>query len=262
MGVNTIVEFGAWLIYQLYRLDYSFLDVVREDAFAAYSQYCVMQVMDVALTVHETYGRLSGAATDVRQHFRKVVIGFIDDAKEGVSASQRRNTLAANTISRRQDLLRCTPEAKGILLYLLTRHGKWDRVDPENRNSAFLDVFTTRKEAVIWVLRSIQTRAEWRKVLCRLTVDGSSLAKNADEVTIEKEQEQHLIDFLQLGFNRDGDLHKAKNELVSIRQRLKTEIAWGYALAMNDTWYYRLNSASNPHYPQRCHFGPCDERLG
>ena len=259
VGVNTIVEFGAWLIYQLYRLNYRFFDVVEEGAFAAYSQYCVIQMAGVALTAYEAYDRLSGAVTEVAKEFRGVVGQYIDESREGMVSSRKRNALAFNTISRRQDLLRYTPEAKGILLYLLTRHGKWDRVDPENRSSAFLDVFATRKEAVIWVLRSIQTRAEWRRVLCRLTVDGSNLAKNADEATVEKEQEQHLINFLQLGFNRDDELHKAKYEIVSIRQRLKMEIAWGYALAMNDTWHYKLSSMDNPHYPQRCMFSPCDE---
>jgi len=259
VGVNTIVEFGAWLIYQLYRLNYRFFDVVEEDAFSAYSQYCVMQMLDAALTVYESYGRLSGTAIEVSKRFRGVVDEFIIESRDGMVSSQKRNALASNTISRRQELLRYTPEAKGILLYLLTRYGKWDRVDPENRGSAFLDVFTTRKEAVVWVLRSIQTRAEWRTVLCRLTVDGRNLAKNADEATIEKEQELHLVNFFQLGFNRDDELHRAKYEIVSIRQRLKMEISWGYALAMNDTWYYKLNSMANPHYPRRCMFSPCDE---
>ncbi|MFJ3076932.1 hypothetical protein [Pseudomonas sp. NPDC087029] len=259
VGVSTIIEFGAWLIYQLYRLNYRFFDVVEEGAFSAYSQYCVMQMADAALTVYQSYGRLSGSAIEVSKKFRGVVDEFVVEGRNGLASSQKRNALASNTVSRRQELLRYTPEAKGILLYLLTRHGKWDHMDPENRSSAFLDVFTTRKEAVIWVLRSIQTRAEWRKVLCRLTVDGSNLAKNADEASVEKEQEQHLFNFLQLGFNRDGELHNAKYEMVSIRQRLKIEIAWGYALAMNDTWYYKINSMANPHYPQRCMFLPCDE---
>ncbi|MNO95829.1 hypothetical protein D3C76_874820 [compost metagenome] len=66
------------------------------------------------------------------------------------------------------------------------------------------------------------------------------------------------MDFLQLGFNRDQDLHRAKGELTAIYDRLKTDVAWGYALAMNDTGYYQCNIDCRPHYPQRCAFGPCD----
>ncbi|MNO06313.1 hypothetical protein D3C81_2280480 [compost metagenome] len=56
-------------------------------------------------------------------------------------------------------------------------------------------------------------------------------------------------------------MYKAKAELVAIYQGLKSEIAWGYALAMNDTAYYQLNSASNFYYPDRCSFGPCEGQL-
>ena len=76
---------------------------------------------------------------------------------------------------------------------------------------------------------------------------------------MDDEQEQNLIGFLQEGLNRDQDMHDAKKQLVAIYGNLKSEVAWGYALAMNDTFYYRLHSAPNSSYPARCEFGPCDE---
>ncbi|MNJ01034.1 hypothetical protein D3C73_1605370 [compost metagenome] len=54
-------------------------------------------------------------------------------------------------------------------------------------------------------------------------------------------------------------MYKAKGELAVIYKNLKAEVAWGHALAMNDTAYYRLNCAPNPHYPARCAFGPCED---
>ncbi|MGO4005130.1 hypothetical protein ABVN23_29200 [Pseudomonas fluorescens] len=92
-----------------------------------------------------------------------------------------------------------------------------------------------------------------------MSADGQNLAKGKDEALVVDEQEQHLIRFLQEGLNRDQDMHDAKKQLVAIYGNLKSEVAWGYALAMNDTFYYRLNSAQNPSYPARCEFGPCDE---
>ena len=263
VGVNAIVEFGSWLVYQLYRLNYGFLDVVSADAFATYSRYCVMQMAEMQGAVYQGYRRVSSTADDIADGFLEFASGFVDDLNKGYSASRKRNDLALNTISRRQDLLRYTPEAKGILLYLLTRYGKLDFVDVGNRGGVLMsDVFKARKEAVLWVLRSIQTRAEWRKVLCRLSEDGSDLAQDLNESFVEGEQEKQLVGFLQLGFNVEDELYRARRELISIREGLKLEASWGYALAMNNTIFYRLNTKTNPHYPHRCSFGPCEEGLG
>jgi hypothetical protein len=134
-------------------------------------------------------------------------------------------------------------------------------MDPDNMGSNLVpDLFQRRKEAVIWVLRSIQTLVEWRKVLCHVTVDGSSQAGEGDEATVEKRQEQSLVEFLQIGFDRDDDLRKAKGELYAIRKSIRLESSWGYALVMNNTEYYRLNYGVNPNFPNRCNFGPgCSE---
>ncbi|HBC1011852.1 TPA: hypothetical protein IGZ65_003488 [Escherichia coli] len=171
-------------------------------------------------------------------------------------ASKRRNQLAKNIIANPEILLTCTPEAKGILLYLLTRHGTWDHIDPDNRGTLLLDIYHDRKEAVIQVLNSIQTRREWIKVMCHRSQDGSDLAKNDDEELVVKEQERQLTEFLQEGFYRD-------QELSEIHNRLKTgqQLSRGYALAMNNTWEYDLNREPNPHFPQCCKFGPCEATM-
>ncbi|HDX2699840.1 TPA: hypothetical protein RN976_004005, partial [Escherichia coli] len=190
---------------------------------------------------------------------------LIDESNKNIEASKKRNQLAANIIAKPEWLLTYTPEAKGILLYLLTRHGTWDHIDPENRGSLLMDIYAERKEAVIQVLCSIQTRREWIKVMCHRSRDGSDLAKNGDEELVVKEQERQLTEFLQEGFNRDQDMKRraaelAALELSEIYYRLKTgqELSWGYALAMNNTPWYNVNRAPNPHFPQRCEFGPCE----
>ncbi|HEL8043405.1 TPA: ATPase, partial [Escherichia coli] len=115
-----------------------------------------------------------------------------------------------------------------------------------------------RKEAVIQVLNSIQTRREWIKVMCHRSQDGSDLTqgdKNSEEKVTE-EQKRQLTEFLQEGFNRD-------QELSEIYNRLKTgqQLSRGYALAMNNTWEYNLNRKPNPHFPQCCKFGPCEATM-
>ncbi|UVJ46133.1 hypothetical protein NVV94_11660 [Pseudomonas sp. LS1212] len=259
VGTNTIVEFGAWLIYQLYRLDYSFFDMVEKGNFEVYSQYCVMQVESIGSDIYEGFRGLETNVKSVAIEFSKFIKDVADENKKSLEASRRRNQLAENINALPERLLRHTPEAKGILLYLLTRHGTWDLLDPGNRGNGLIpDIYQQRKEAVMWVLKSIQTRAEWRKVLCRMTPDGVSMSQDDNEFAVAEQQEKYLVSFLQLGFNRDQELYKEKSELAVIYDRLKTEVAWGYALTMNDTFYYQLNTGSNTHYPQRCNFGPCN----
>lgn len=261
VGTKTIVEFGAWLVYQLYRLDYGFFHIVDRKAFETYSQYCVLEMGAIGRDIYEAYITFESGAEAVASDFGEFIERIADENIKALDASRRRNQLARNINSDSKKLLGYTPEAKGILLYLLTRHGTWDHFDFDNRGKNWIpDLYQERKEAVNWVLRSIQTQAEWRKVLCRMTADGISLAQGGNELVVVKQQEQHLVNFLQEGVNQDQELYKAKGELTAIYDRLKETVAWGYALAMNDTEYYDLNRVANPHYPRRCTFGPCEEQ--
>jgi hypothetical protein len=259
VGTNTIVEFGAWLVYQLYRLNYGFFDLVDRRAFKIYSQYCVLQIDDMRSDVYKRFMVLEGSVRFVENEFKNFMKLIVDESRTNIDASKRRNQLAISINANKEKLLSCTPEAKGILLYLLTRHGTWDHLDPYNYGKGLVpDIYQDRKEAVIWILRSIQTRAEWRKVFCRMTPDGSNLAETEDVYLIVELQEQKLVEFLQEGFNRDQDLHKAKRELSVIYDRIRPDVVWGYALAMNDTPYYQCHSIDNNRYPGGCGFGPCE----
>jgi len=256
VGTNSIAEFGAWLVYQLHQLDYGFFSVVDEDAFGIYSRLCVLGFASVGFNMYSQYSEMANDLKGVLEGLGDRLRALADSSVKHIESSRQRNALAENTISRRLEMLAFTPESKGILIYLLTRHSKWDVLDPDNRGvGVTLDIYQRRKEAVVWVLRSIQTLAEWRKVLCRVTVDGHSRASNGDEAIIEEKQERGLVEFLQLGLNRDDDLRKAKDELYSVRQCIRAESNVGYALTMNNTEYYRLNGGINPSFPGRCDFG-------
>ncbi|HDS1748416.1 hypothetical protein [Pseudomonas sp. M2] len=256
---NTFLEFGAWLIYQLNQRDYGFFKVMDEAAFSVYTKYCVMQMEVVEANVYEYYSFAKGSIEKVANDFKKKIGELADETKKSIDASQRRNQLAKNIITRESDLLRYTPEAKGILLYLLTRHGKWDNIDPGNIE--FLDRYGERKEAVLCVLRSIQTKPEWHKVLSRVNSQGHGPSEGYSELDAVERHERSLVDFLRLGLkDRDRELYKIKyerSELAIIYDRLKEFSSSGYALAMNDTVYYKLNVGRNPNYPRRCKFGDC-----
>ncbi|MBF8659924.1 ATPase [Pseudomonas putida] len=256
---NTFLEFGAWLIYQLNQRDYGFFRVMDVDAFSVYTKYCVMQMELLGGDVYEYYSFAKKPIEKIVDDFTKQIDELADETKKSVDASRRRNQLAKNVITRKLDLLRHTPEAKGILLYLLTRHGKWDNVDPGNIE--FLDRYGERKEAVLCVLRSIQSKPEWRKVLSRVNAEGNGPSEGYAELDAVEQHERSLVDFLKLGKDRDREFYKIKyerSELAIIYDRLKDFSSSGYALAMNDTAYYKLSVGRNPNYPRRCKFGPCD----
>ena len=132
--------------------------------------------------------------------FTKQVGELADETKRSVDASRRWNQLAKNVIPRQLDLLRYTPEAKDILIYLLTRHGKWGNIDPGN--IGFLDRSGKRKEAVICVLRSIQNKPEWHKVLSRVNAEGNGPSEGYAELDAVERHERSLVDFLKLGKDR------------------------------------------------------------
>lgn len=265
VGTKGLIELGKWLAYQLFALDYRFFELVAEDAFKTFTRMCVMQIADITKDFYEEFRKMQANIVDVRDNFVDYVGKLIDESKEGLEASQKRNQLAQNILAEPERLLSYTPEAKGILLYLLTRHGLWDHGDFENRGEYLLDIYPERKEAIIQVLYSIQTKREWLKVMCHRTKDGSNLAVGRPEELVAKEQERQLREFLQEGFNRDDDMDRKAAQLLvtQIYQRLKSdnEISWGYALAMNNTDWYNLNRAPNPHFPQRCEFGPCESTV-
>ena len=255
---NTFLEFGAWLIYQLNERNYGFFRVMDKAAFRVYTNYCVMQMEVVEANVYEYYSSAKESIEKIADDFKNQVGELAGETKRSVDASRRRNQLAKNVITRQLDLLRYTPEAKGILLYLLTRHGKWDNIDPGNIE--FFDRYGERKEAVLCVLRSIQSKPEWRKVLSRVNAQGNGPSEGYDELDAVERHERSLVEFLKLGRERDRELYEIKykrSELAIIYDRLKEFGSSGYALAMNDTVYYKLNVGRNPNYPRRCKFGPC-----
>lgn len=259
VGYEHFKNFGAWLIYQLFALDYHYLELIGKDAFNAFTQLSVMQMIDKTKDFYKAAIDASQQVDTIRRDFRHYISGLIVEVKEGLEASEKRNQLATNINSNANDLLSYTPEAKGILLYLLTRHGTWDHADINNYGNGFIpDIYADRKEAVINVLRSIQTRNEWNQVMLHRTADGRVVSSGSVVA-----QEDELREFLHEGFSRRDDFEELykdiSTELDIVYNRLKNDVSWGYALAMNNTMEYQLNTGTNPLYPHSGNFGPYDE---
>ncbi len=282
VGYENIINFGAWMVYQLYSLDYHHLKLISTDAFKSFSMLCVMGTLDGIQSTYDEFIKKAMTVQSVAAEYGEVISGFINDLQDQISASERRNQLASRVIAMDAELLKFTPESKGILIYLLTRHGKMDKLDWDNYgNGPLPDLNANRKSAIITILRSIQTRREWDLVFRRISFNGNPL-----NVSVSV-KEQELRNFLQTGFDRDDEMDKQRalldgravsqdtfdnvtrdlasvtlddqDDISIIKRRLKTKISWGYAMAMNDTLYYRLNDTTNQHYPVGGSFGPLSD---
>lgn len=248
VSYEKLKEFGDWLVYQLYGNDYAFFELITKRAFETFSKICVMLLSDIKNDIIKELKSLTVDTVSIKITFDALV----DSMVSGIKASERRNTLAKNINANPKKLLSYTPETKGILLYLLTRHAIADHIDIDNRGDGIIpDIYYNRKKAVITILTSIQTQREWFQVFSHRTADGSDLANgnSALKYIVAQKQIDETKEFLQEGLNKD-------KEMEEIYRRLKETPAWGYALAMNNTQTYRLHTENNPFYPQMGQFGP------
>lgn len=250
-------EFAIWVIYQLYGIDYKHLKIIAEDAFLTLAYILVMGGVDI---YKQYYYKVQAEARNVYNDFSDFVHDIAGDISNAKKTSEKRNDFAKIINDDSGSIFLFSPEAKGIALYILTGDGAYDRIDINNQGDGFLpDTNKKRKTAVLYVLSSIQTKREWKKVLSRISKDGTALPGNEDAVV--KRAEENIRNFLQIGFNKDKELEAIidKLELREFNQvfkRLKENPAYGYAFSPNCTKQYILHCDDNPFYSSLCHFGP------
>lgn len=252
-------EFAIWVIYQLYGIDYKHLTIITKEAFLALSYMLVMGGRGI---YEEYYSKMVSEFEDIRSDFN----GFIEEISSELSGAKRRSTERNNYA----DVINAdpggvylfSPEAKGIALYILTGDGAYDRVDINNQGDSFLpDTGKNRKTAVLYILSSIQTKREWKKVLARITKEGTVFPGNEDAIV--NLAQKNLTAFLQIGFNRDKELEAIIDKLNmrdfdEVVNRLKNNPAYGYAFSPNCSKQYFLHCDDNPFYTSLCHFVPVD----
>lgn len=250
-------EFAVWVIYQLYGIDYKHLAIIADDAFKALTYMLIMGGKNI---YQEYYDKMSAEFDKVLIDFRS----FINEmSKEIINAKQQsteRNKFADIINADPGSVYLFSPEAKGIALYVLTGDGAYDHIDINNQGDGFLpDTNKNRKTAVLYILSSIQTKREWRKVLTRITREGSVFPGNEDAIVALAQK--NLKIFLQIGFNRDKELEDIIDRLnlrdfEEVVKRLKSNPAWGYAFSPNCSKQYALHCDDNPFYTSLCYFEP------
>nr|WP_318384410.1 hypothetical protein [uncultured Enterobacter sp.] len=265
---SMFMEFAVWTIYQLHGIDYKHFKIISEEAFKVFTYILLMGGKEkYEKYYHEISADLLKVATDF-SHFIKKNADDFSDAKD---TSEKRNNIALLINKDPGQIYLLTPEGKGALLHLLTGDGAYDRIDYKNQGDGFLpDTGYERKKAILYILSSIQTKREWRKVLSRITSDGSVIPAASSSVSAEfivvKEKEKIICDILQIGFDRIDELNAVLNKLElndfnQVYQRLKDKPSFGYPFAPNCSKSYLIHCDDNPFYRSLCYFVPEDPTI-
>lgn len=256
---ELFMEFAVWVIYQLYGMDYRHWVIIEEEAFKALGY---ILLMDQEKKYQEYYDKVKAEFDNVQKDFIKFVKKTFTDIMMARDQSEKRNKFASEINSNPGNVYLYSPEAKGSALYILTLDGAYDRIDINNQGDGIIpDTNHERKKAVMFILSSIQTKREWKKVLTRITATGTVYPGNEDAIV--KMAQKNIRIFLQTGIDSDDELDdiidklelRDFDELVS---RLKEKPTYGYSFSPNCSKQYKLHCDDNPFYSSLCHFVPVE----
>ncbi|OMG52603.1 hypothetical protein BJN45_15120 [Azonexus hydrophilus] len=209
VDTKKIYSFLEWLFHALLNANFEMLQVVSEDAFEAATQLQVMLVNGI-------------------QDAYKDVVGKWISFQDQLEREERRIALMKRVLQNPPELRICTPEAHGILLHELTRHGGLTKALPSNTGWNF-DVLGERKQAVLQVCKWAQSRRHFENIVQHISATGSKggFQGNYDG----------LLRFMEIGpLDSDYD-----DKLRALYAGLPGEPARGYKVAMNGSRSFDLN---------------------
>ncbi|MGK3494021.1 hypothetical protein [Citrobacter youngae] len=256
---KLFMEFAVWIIYQLYGMDYKHWVIIEEEAFKALGY---ILLMDQEKKYQEYYDKAKDEFKNVLKDFSGFVKKTFAEIMTARDQSAKRNKFALKINSNPGNVYLYSPEAKGTALYLLTLDGAYDRIDINNQGDDFVpDTNHERKKAVLFILSSIQTKREWKKVLTRITATGTVYPGNEDAIV--KMAQKNIRIFLQTGIDSDDELDNIIDKLElrdfdELVSRLKEKPTYGYSFSPNCSKQYKLHCDDNPFYRSLCHFVPVD----
>jgi len=214
VDAKRLSSFLYYLFHALLNANFEMVQVVTETAYTAATQVQVMLVSGV-----------SDAYTNVR--------GKWTEFSRQLDREDHRIHLMERVLSNPSELRVSTPEAHGILLYQLTRHGALTKLKPENTGWN-LEWMAERKKAVVQVCRWAQTRRQFENIVQHIHPEGrrGSFRGNFDG----------LLRFLEIGpLNSSYD-----DDLRAMYHRLPDRPASGYAVAQNNTSAFTAQAMIGP----------------
>lgn len=203
VDAKRVYIFMEWLFRALLNANFEMLEIVTAKGYKSAMQLQAMLLNGVT----DAYDNVS----DRWDQFQKQM------ELEG-----QRVTLMTRVLNNQRELRICVPEAHGIMLHQLTRHGTMTKLLPQNTGLNF-EVMAERKKAVMQVCRWAQSKRQFENMVQHMGPNG--------EKGGFKGNFQGLLRFMEIGpFNSRFD-----EALQALYLGLPYEPPRGHPLALNDS---------------------------
>lgn len=203
VDVAQVYTFMDWLFRALLNANFEMLEIIGDRGYKRAMQYQTM-VLNGVTNAYENVDR-------AWQNFG-----------DRLELEDQRITLMKRVLSNQRELRICVPEAHGIMLHQLTRHGTMSKLLPQNTGLNF-DVMGDRKKAVMQICRWAQSKRQFENMVQHMGPNG--------EKGGFKGNLKGLLRFMEIGpFNSSFD-----DELQALYKNLPEEPRRGYPLALNDS---------------------------
>ncbi|MBA4110768.1 MAG: hypothetical protein C0487_14375 [Leptothrix sp. (in: Bacteria)] len=218
VDVKRLVKFMEWLFHALLNANFELLQILTAQCYEAAMRLQVMMlngIDDAYRNVNKAWG----------------------DFQDQLDLEDQHINLMRRVLSNPPELRLCVPEAHGVLLYQLTRHGKLAKLMPANTGWQ-AEVMGQRKKAVLQVCQWAQSRRQFENMVQHI---GPSGQKGGFKGNFDG-----LLRFLEIGpFDSRYD-----DELRALYARLPHEPPRGFAVAMNSTTKFSLQArmSASPTY--------------
>lgn len=207
VDAKRIVKFMEWLFHALLNANFEMLQVVTDECYKAAMRLQVMMVNGV-----------EDAYKNVNATWQKF--------QDQLELEDQRVVLMNRVLSNPPELRLCVPEAHGILLHQLTRHGTLTKFQPENTGFEF-EVMGRRKQAVLQVCKWAQCKRQFENMVQHIGPKG---AKGGFKGNYEG-----LLRFMEIGL-----LDSAYDDkLRALYLSLPDNPARGFPVALNDSTTFK-----------------------
>ncbi|QID17458.1 hypothetical protein G3580_07245 [Nitrogeniibacter mangrovi] len=211
VDVNQIASFMQWFFHALLNAGFEFVEVVTDDAYKAAMRLQVMMVKNI------------------KSAYENMDLAW-DQFKKSMAREAGRVELM-NRVIKSPDILRhCAPEAHGILLWELSRHGKLTKSAFLWQNSEDWEVLGRRKRAIMQILEWQQCRSQFNNTVQHMHPEGRKGDFNTNMT--------HLLNFMEIG---PGDSDYDQN-LWDLYTGLPETPPKGYPVVLNTTHQFWLNA--------------------
>lgn len=208
VDAKRVYTFMEWLFRALLNANFEMLEIVADRGYTRAMQLQTMMLNGV-----------TGAYEDITEAW--------DKFGRKLELEDQRITLMTRVLRNPRELRICVPEAHGIMLYQLTRHGRVTKLLPQNTGFNF-ETMAERKKAVMQICKWAQSKRQFENMVQHMGPNG--------EKGGFKGNFKGLLRFMEIGpFDSRFD-----DELQALYLNLPYEPPRGHPLALNDSAAFKL----------------------